>query len=916
VDLQAIRVGFRAATAHMTVADSGVVIVNFQLVPAPVLLEQVVVTASGQSSRQRQNGASVAQIVPDSFLPAAIQTFSDLITGRTSGVTVLHSGGSTGIGSRVRIRGSNSMVLSNEPLYVLDGIRIDNNPTTFSFETGDESPSRLDEIDPDYIQTVDVVKGPAAASLYGTAAANGVIQVQTRQGTPGPARWTTYLEGGAITQPSIFPANYGIWTRSNAPPPGQSRVSSGLCTLVDVADGSCVPDSLAQYNPLVQASPFRTGYRTKLGLTVGGGKPAVTYFVGGNLEHEAGVNQANDLSGLSLRGNLSGRLGNLKASLVSGYLHRDLGVPQNGFTWLGPILNGMDGWPFSQSIDGDGNPTYGYNPIGPDQLSAVAYTQRIDQLTSAITANWQPKSWLTLTGVTGLDHIHQLNQGVVPPDRVFAPGYQNGLEEEDRSHFNILTINWSAVAQFPVSSAVRATFTGGTQYYWKKAQGRFTTNATGVSSSTEQGTQQKTLGGLLSAQIGWRDRVFLTAALRSDWSSGFGHRYGAALYPAMMGSWVISDESFFPHASFLTSLRLRAAYGRSGLLPGATDELTLLQPVTVPVGGNEVQTVTAAQLGNPNLQPERVTELEAGFDAELDNGRIGLQGTYYSKRSSDALVLVPLAGSVGSAPSQLQNVGVVSNEGIELMVSADPIRSRVVVWSLSVALTANRNRLVSLGGGVSAIDVTHQQRLVPGYPLGGFWATPADSVVDSNGDGKIGSKEVFFDPNAPRQYVGTPFPSRSLTLMSSFGLARGVRLWTQFDYEGGHHKYDFTERLRCQAAPVAICRPLTEINAPMEDKERAALAYLYPEYRYAFIEDAGFLKWRELGLEWTLPARWSRWAHARSMLFSFAVRNVATWTAYPGLDPEASRAQDNFTQADFYTQPQVRHFVARLTVDF
>jgi len=149
--------------------------------------------------------------------------------------------------------------------------------------------------------------------------------------------------------------------------------------------------------------------------------------------------------------------------------------------------------------------------------------------------------------------------------------------------------------------------------------------------------------------------------------------------------------------------------------------------------------------------------------------------------------------------------------------------------------------------------------------------------------------------------------------MSSLGLTHGVRLWTQFDYQGGHHKYDFTEQLRCQGG---VCRPLSERDATMEDKEKAALAYLYPEYRYAFIEDASFLKWRELGLEWTFPARWSRWAHASSMVFSLAVRNVATWTGYPGLDPEASRAQDNFVQADFYTQPQVRHFVARLTAGF
>jgi outer membrane receptor protein involved in Fe transport len=335
--------------------------------------------------------------------------------------------------------------------------------------------------------------------------------------------------------------------------------------------------------------------------------------------------------------------------------------------------------------------------------------------------------------------------------------------------------------------------------------------------------------------------------------------------------------------------------------------------VTVPVGGVEIPTVSDSQLGNPNLRPERVSEFETGFDAELGRGRIGVEATYYSKHSRDALVLVPVAGSIGSAPVQLQNVGIVSNAGVELMLRGDPIRSEKLLWSLSVAITGTRNRLVSLGRDVSSIELTPQQRLVPGFPVGGFWATPADSVVDRNRDGIIGSDEVFLDLQKPKQYVGSPFPTRSVALMSSFDLRGGVRLWTQFDYEGGNRKYDFSEALRCQAI-VARCRPLNVINASLADKANAALAYVNQDYRYGYIENASFLKWRELGLDWSMPTGWARWAHARSMLLSIAVRNLGTWTGYPGLDPEASRAQDNFTQVDYYTQPQVRYFVARLTL--
>jgi hypothetical protein len=815
----------------------------------------------------------------------------------------------------VRIRGSNSVALSNEPLYLLDGIRLDNTPTTFLFDTGDESPSRLDEIDQEFVEAIDVVKGPAAAALYGTAAANGVLQLQTRQGAAGPPRWTFFAEGGGITQPTTFPANYGLWTQSSdfPPPEGQVMVTSGLCTLVDVANGACVPDSLARYNPLMQSSPFRTGYRTKLGVTVGGGAPAFTYFVGGNTEYEAGVNPTNDLTRLSFRTNLSGHIGKFDVSLSSGFLHRDLGVPQNGLTYVGPIPNGMYGWPFRQSVDSRDHPTYGYDPIGPDQLRAVDYSQRSDHLTSAVTATWKLRPWLTLNGVTGIDDIQQLNRGIVPPQRVFAPGYEAGLHQEDQGHVRVVTANWSLASELPLSQAIGITLAGGTQYSWNRALEEVSSDAGGITSAAQQGAEQKTLGGFLSAQIGWRDRAFVTGALRADWNGGFPRSLPVVLYPAVMGSWIISDEGFFPRGTPVSSLRLRLAYGGSGLLPSPIDQLTLLKPVTVPIGGREVPTVTIDQLGNPNLRAEEVSEFETGFDAELARGRIVLQSTYYNKRSRNALVLVPIAGSIGSAAAQLQNVGVVSNQGVELMFGGDPIRSRRLDWNVSVAVTGNRNRLVSLGGAVSAVDLTPQQRLVPGFPLGGFWATPPDSVVDRNGDGMLGSDEVFFDPQRPKRYLGSPLPTRSVALMSSLDLRHRVRLWTQLDYEGGQRKFDYTEMLRCQSV-VARCRPLSVASASLSEKANAALAYLNPDYRYGYIEDAAFLKWRELGLEWTVPEQWAQWAHARSMLLSLAVRNVATWTHYPGLDPEAARAQDNFNQVDYYTQPQVRYFVARLTM--
>jgi hypothetical protein len=177
----------------------------------------------------------------------------------------------------------------------------------------------------------------------------------------------------------------------------------------------------------------------------------------------------------------------------------------------------------------------------------------------------------------------------------------------------------------------------------------------------------------------------------------------------------------------------------------------------------------------------------------------------------------------------------------------------------------------------------------------------------------IGSNEVAFDPSQPKEFLGTPYPTTSAGITSSISVAH-LRLWAQLDYQGGHHKFDNAARLRCNRWPV--CAPLSVMSSALTDKEQAALAYLYPSYRHGFIEDASFLKWRELAVEWQLPTPWVHWFHASSMMLSAAVRNVATWTGYKGLDPEATASQDNFRQVDFYTQPQVRYFVARLTAGF
>src|ERR671923_126274 len=156
-------------------------------------------------------GTNVAKIAVDSVEKASVQTFAQLLNGRAAGVSVLQSTGTTGMGARVRVRGANSVSLSNEPLLIIDNVRVNNDPNSTSIAVGGQQPSRLNDINTEDIESIEVIKGPAAAALYGTAAANGVVQIKTKLGSAGPTRWTLFTEGGFVREHNDYPPNWGAW---------------------------------------------------------------------------------------------------------------------------------------------------------------------------------------------------------------------------------------------------------------------------------------------------------------------------------------------------------------------------------------------------------------------------------------------------------------------------------------------------------------------------------------------------------------------------------------------------------------------------------------------------------------------------------------------------------------------------------
>jgi TonB-dependent SusC/RagA subfamily outer membrane receptor len=245
VEVRVRRLGFAAQTRTVTVTPNGTATADFTVARAAATqLEQVVVTATGEQQRVREQGNAVGVIPtlePERL--AAVQNFSQALAGQAPGVQVLQSAGTTGAGARIRIRGANSISLSNEPLIIIDGVRVNSNASSTAFGVGGQTPSRLNDINPEDIERVEVLKGPAAAGLFGTQAANGVIQIFTKRGAVGRAQWNTFAERGRIDEVGEYPDNWGAWRTANG------RPAFG-CNLISVNSGACRQDSLATFNPL------------------------------------------------------------------------------------------------------------------------------------------------------------------------------------------------------------------------------------------------------------------------------------------------------------------------------------------------------------------------------------------------------------------------------------------------------------------------------------------------------------------------------------------------------------------------------------------------------------------------------------------------------------------------------------------
>ncbi len=964
--LTARRVGYTPLTKVVTAVADSAASADFALASAPTKLNEVVTTALGDQ-RRYEVGNVISTINADSIAPTTpITSLTDLISARAPGVQVEQTSGLTGAGEAIRIRGRGSLVLQGDPIVIVDGVRQNNAPggTTvpvfFNLPRAVPAPSRLNDVDFNDVASIDVLKGPAASTEYGTDAANGVIVITTKHGAVGKPHWTVSAEQTASGIPEAFPTLYNSWGHTT----DVSRTAVE-CPLASYAFGSgfsstagtCAVDSVTRWDPLNSArySLFGTGSRGKYDLSVSGGSDAVRYFLSGGLTNETGllqlppvfqsqaialglpgsIRRPNGMDQRTVRANSAIRVSSTADLTVTGaYLSTYQKVPATPNMFEGVVSYP----PVRDSAHG-----YGY---GSDGFSSPLYqlgtpnSQTTDRLTGGMTGNWHPAPWLVTHATVGIDHGSQSVRSALLPQLTSLVSFFRPYLQLGNATTDIYTADLRASATTKLTPAIRAVTSVGWQLADTRLQGA-TARATGITATnftlngatsptvTQLGNRQATVGGYGEEQLGFADRLFLTGAVRVDAASGFGGAYSTAVYPKASISWLVVNGG-------QTTVRFRGAFGESGVQPPNGAALQLYAPSTEWLNGGLSGTVGIANVQNPHLQPERSSEYEGGVDIGAWQNRVSVELTGYSKTTHDALVTSGTGWELGNLP-YAENVGKVRNVGAEATVTAMVVQARALTWDVTVNGSVNRNKLVTLGPGIPSQPFHGDHatyRFQPGTPLYGYWA-PRVTYTDLNHDGIIEPSEAVVADSL--SYVGTSAPTREASVGTHVGLWGGaVAVGGLIDYRGGfrlmnvttYHAVTFAQSDRASNDPKA---PLWQQARDVGQEFILTSGVNGYAPANGFYEDATFLRFRELSLTYTLPRAVARAAHVQSVSLTGAVRNLALWTRYLGTDPEVSNSEgwngqlqptsntyfvNHDIREDAQAVPLARYWVVRLNAAF
>lgn len=914
-ELTARRIGYRPHTASFVLGAGGNATVDIAMTVSATTLETTVITGAVGDTRKRAIGNSVATVnVTEQVGKNAVANVTELLQSRTPGLTLMPGSGTVGTAANFRLRGAGSLYGNTSPTIYVDGIRVSSR-SQGSYSAFGQSTSALDAINPGDIETIEVIKGPAAATLYGAEAAAGVIQIITKRGRSGAIHWDARIEmGSSDWDKNLRPVNYAIATAARIADP------AGYPGFV----GKSVGDIIS-LRPMTDGRALRTGNLSKLEVSASGGGDRYNFFASMGIDKEEGVYFNNFANLNSLRGNFSFvPTSKLSFSTSVAVSHNHVRLPLNDNAALGLIISSYLATP-GRNYTFPAGP--GYFTITPEVANIYDNQTVADRFIIGTSAEYKPFSWFTNKVRAGLDmNVGAASLYFAPDPRApyaarFSLELDNskGFIAQGRPITRDLTLNYDGTITRELTSDLTSNTSFGMQFLATKytrtdaigtdlgSVGIKSISSAAVTTSSEAFSEQKSVGFYVQEQVAWRDRLFATGAVRMDNNSAFGSDLNRVFYPKLSLSYVISEEPFFK-LPYVDELRLRVAWGQAGNAPGPLDALRSYSSsvVTTPTGTQSA--LRYSTVGNPGLKPERGNEIELGFEAGAFDGRLGVDVTYYNKRTRDALMPVANPLSTGFSGNQLVNLGTIANSGFELAINGTIYQSQPVTVDATLTLATNHNKLLSFGDGRAPIifgDYAPVQHYEVGFPLGAYWA----QQVKRNPDGTpvLVNNRPVIDPVSV--YMGPSVPTKEMSLSPGVTLFQKVRLRSLFDYKGGHYLFNVKDWRRDRSGVSwATVNPAADPNDVIV-RQFATQTYLH-------IQQADFVKLRNVSLSYDLPTTMMQ-RYIDQATLTVAGHNLKVWTKYGGADPEVNfNGNATFSRNDSWTVPMTRRYSVSLTVRF
>ncbi len=936
-------VGFRAGSQTVTVTAGQTATVDFGLTVTAIELDQIVVTGTGVATEKKKLGNSIATVDASTLENKPITSFSDVLQGREPGVVGLPGGGDTGSSGRIRIRGSASLSQSNEPIIYLDGVRIDRG-SMGGWGAAQAATRRIDDIDPNSIDRIEILKGAAAATLYGTEASNGVIQIFTKAGRQGAPRWTVQTDQTAVRAPFDRFIPHADFPR-NAEEVARMQHRWGV---------SLQPYEVYEVDYMSEL--YNTGYGQQYAASVSGGGDLITYFASGRFHTENGP--FSTLDGVFADG---GRLKNedtiqrRQASMninvfpfdnvrirVSGqYAESNQSSLAGGNNIFGVFSLGLMG----QLRLADDNNRYGSLAFATLRETAERdVKEEVEHFVGSVNTNWTITDEVVFDGTFGVDMTNSRKVSFFPFGWAvdgFSTYYTDGNRSSGDRNNRELTGDFKVSYETDFTNDISSQFLAGTQGFvsqnvYVEGGGRafpgpgLEVVGAGANQYAYESWQKVVNAGVyFQEQVGYQDWAFVTVGARFDANSAFGSDFETATYPKAAVS-VIPTDLFEWDSETLSTFRVRAAWGRSGLQPGAFDKFTTFVPRPAEVGPG----LAPGNLGNQALRPEISDEIEFGAEFGLWNDRVALDFSYWDRTTSDALIARQFPVTGGFTATQLDNIGQMDATGFEVSLNGSVYNSESV--SINVfANTAYIDEVVTDMGGAPPLKTggsypRYRNFIKEGYAPGSFFG----AVLDPNmqiplalaGDnctepsraqaleffsvarnpssfevipvGCLGGSAEYLD-----SYIGKPTPDFAGSYGFDVSFLGNFEFSTNFEYKlGNYHTQDLTGAFRQANAVIGRNVPGTARVASImqnpastaEQRLEAALEWareyraLAPMSGMNQIWTSDFMRLREVSLSYRLPAEMISGLGLDNATVTLGGRNVKMWMFgdYRGIDPE------------------------------